>query len=147
MIRDKALSCRASGVARICKTLENRASTCAHISSVMRRTYVIIVCVCVCVYTVYVDGDGISRGWIVRDERKSKGRVESKGSERKRYAVSWWLLESSGWIGGEKYSLIVYSLLTFANSEQWRSLKWFGRHERGISVRNLKKRALVNTRA
>ena len=50
MIRDKALSCRASGVARICKTLENRASTCAHISSVMRRTYVIIVCVCVCVY-------------------------------------------------------------------------------------------------
>lgn len=32
----------------------------------------------------------------MRDERKSKGRVESKGPERKRYAVSWWVLESSG---------------------------------------------------
>lgn len=103
-------------------------------------------CVCVCVYTAYVDGDGISWRWIVRDERKSKGRVESKGSERKRCAVSWWVLESSEWIGGEKYSLTVYSLLVFANSEQWRS-QWFGRRERGVSVRNLKKRALVNTRA
>ena len=61
MIRDKALSCRASGVARICKTLENRASTCAHISSVMRRTYVIIVCVCVCIYSVRRRGWDLSR--------------------------------------------------------------------------------------